>query len=334
MSIYKATLPKGIFVLSLDVELCWGVVDKPDKLVANKRYYEQARACIDKILMLLEKYNISATWAIVGHLFLQECNVINGQKHPDIPRSTYPWYSKDWFEQSPCTCHKEAPLWYGQDIIEKIIACEVRQEIACHSFAHVLYGDGNTKRPTVQSDLSNCVYEAQKFGLKLRSFVFPRNRVGYIDELSKFGFKAYRGVEPSWYGGFFKILRRACHILDQFLMIRPPVGLPEYNQGLYNIPASMFYLPMNGLRRLVPIAFRVHKARKGIRRAIKEKKVFHLWFHPFNIATDQEKLLKGLEEIFKEVQLSRQNGKLETRSMDEIVDLLGLQNGQACKENI
>ncbi len=320
MSICKETLQKGTFVLSLDVELCWGAVDKPDKLKNNKKYYEQARACIEKILLLLEKYNISATWAIVGHLFLWECNTINGQKHPDIPRSTYSWYSKDWFEESPCTNDKEDPLWYGQDIIKKLMNCRVHQEIACHSFAHIPYGDKNTKRAAVRADLSKCVHEAEKFGLKLRSFVFPRNIEGYHDELASFGFEAYRGKEPSWYKAFSKKLGKICHILDQFLAICPPVGLPEYVQGLYNIPASMFYLPMNGFRRLIPVKFRIYKARKGIKKAIRDKKIFHLWFHPFNIATNQKKLLYGLEEIFKEVQSRRENGELEVKSMQGIVD--------------
>ena len=88
------------------------------------------------------------------------------------------------------------------------------------------------------------------------------------------------------------------------------------------MPASMFYLPMNGFRSLIPLSFRIHKAKKGIKKAIREKKVFHLWFHPFNIATNQEKLLYGLEEIFKEVYLRRENKELKTKSMAEVVDLL------------
>ncbi len=322
MSTTKVLLPNGIFVLSIDTELCWGVVDKPDRLDKNIKYYEQSRDCIVDILKLLEKYNISATWAIVGHLFLEECVSENGQKHSDIPRSTYPWYSKDWFEESPCSNCREAPLWYGQDIIEKIMNCSVYQEIASHSFAHIPYGDINTKRITVQADLANCVFEAQKLNLELKSFVYPRNNVGYIDELSNFGFKAYRGEEPIWYRRFPQKIRRICHIVDQVLAISPPVSLPEYDQGLYNIPSSMFYRPMNGLRRLIPVKLKISKARKGIRNAIRDKKVFHLWFHPFNIATNREKLLYGLEEIFKEVYSNREKGELESKSMDEIVDLM------------
>ncbi len=322
MSINNAILSKGAFVLSLDVELCWGVIDKPDQLKNNIEYYKQARDCIDKILLLLEKYNISATWAVVGHLFLKECNAAKGQKHLEIPRNSYPWHSEDWFEESPCTNEEEDPLWYGRDIIKKIINCRVCQEIACHTFAHLPYGDRNTKRTTVQADLTNCVNEAEKEGLKLRSFVFPRNNAGYIDELKNFGFEAYRGIEPTWYKSFPIKLRKICHILDQFLAICPPVSLPEYDHGLYNIPGSMFYLPMNGFRSLLPVIFRIHKAKKGIRSAIKQNKLFHLWFHPFNIATNQEKLLYGLEEILKEVSSRREAGELETKSMAEIVDLI------------
>lgn len=333
MSNSKEILQKGIFVLSMDVELCWGAVDKPYRLKKNKIYYEQARDCIEKILMLLEKYNVSATWDIVGHLFLQKCDSISGQKHSDIPRSIYPWYSKDWFEESPCTDQEEDPLWYGLDIIKKIINCRIRQEIACHSFAHIPYGDRNTKRAAVQADLSNCIREAERLGLKLRSFVFPRNIAGYIDELSNFGFEAYRGIEPAWYKAFPIKLRKICHVLDQFLPICPPVSLPENDQGLYNIPGSMFYLPMNGFRGLIPVKFRIHKARKGIRRAIRDKKVFHLWFHPFNIATNQEKLLFGLEEVLEEVQSRRKNGELDTKSMDEIVDLINSQQRNEIDED-
>ena len=325
MSNSKTVLSKGVFILSLDTELCWGTVDKPDRLKNNMKYYRQSRDCIEKILMLLEKYDISATWAVVGHLFLKECNAINGQKHIDIPRNIYPWYTRDWFEESPCTNEEEDSLWYGRDIIKKIINCSVRQEIACHSFAHIPYGDKNTKRATVRADLSNCIHEAEKEGLKLRSFVFPRNNVGYIDELKKFGFEAYRGAEPLWYRGFHPIPKRICHILDQLLVITPPVSLPEYEQGLYNIPGSMLYRSMDGIRRIMPIKLKINKVRKGINKAIRDKKIFHLWFHPYNISTNQEKLLYGLEEIFKEVQLRRNNGELETKSMDEIVDLSNLQ---------
>lgn len=49
---------KGIFVLSLDTELAWGMVDKPRSLIGNIRYFQETRAAIDGIIELLEKYQI------------------------------------------------------------------------------------------------------------------------------------------------------------------------------------------------------------------------------------------------------------------------------------
>lgn len=333
MSNDKAALKKAIFVLSLDLELCWGDVDKPKKLQENKGYYEEARDCIKKLLELFEKYNLSATWAAVGHLLLTECSGEGEMKHGDIPRSSYPWYQKDWFEECPCSSQQEAPLWYGQDIIRNIKACSVYQEIACHSFSHIPFGDQNTRRDTVQGELFNCIRAAEALDIKLKSFVFPRNLIGYIDELKKFGFEAFRGAEPSWYQSFPKKLQKICHMADQLLAITPPVVLPEVKEGLYDIPASMLYLPMNGFRGFIPVSFRIRKAQKGIRKAIRQKKIFHIWFHPFNIATNKEKLLYGLEEILKEVQSCREKGLLETRSMGEIADWINNAKGEKANEN-
>lgn len=61
---------KGTFVLSLDTELAWGTFD----LGGAKRYrrhFEVTRERIEKLLNILEQYNISATWAFVGHLLLE-----------------------------------------------------------------------------------------------------------------------------------------------------------------------------------------------------------------------------------------------------------------------
>lgn len=76
---------------------------------------------------------------------------------------------------------------------------------------------------------------------------------------------------------------------------------------------------MNGFRRFIPLRSRINKALKGIQKAIKEKKIFHLWFHPFNIATNQEKLLRGLEEIFIKVYEERNKGNLDVMTMKQIV---------------
>ncbi len=311
-------LEKGIFTISLDTELAWGANDKPDVLKSNVKYYEKTRDVIDRLLILFKQYEIPATWAVVGHLFLEQCQLNGGEKHPEIPRSSYPWYRKDWFSADPCTDLDQDPYWYGKDIVDKIISCPVPQEIGCHSFSHILFGDENTKRETVKAELEFSQKLAKELNLELKSFVFPRNIEGYFDELKKAGFRVFRGSEPMWYRRYSSKVQKVFHITDQFFSFTPPVIIPEEKEGLINIQGSMLYLSMDGFRKYIPVKARVKKARKGLKKAAKEKKIFHLWFHPFKLATAPEKLLPGFEKILKEANVMRENGLLEIKTMSDI----------------
>ena len=176
--------------------------------------------------------------------------------------------------------HKEE-IWCGKDIIKKVKSCSVPQEIGSHSFSHLIFSDSHVSKDEAYKDFSEGMTILKEEGLQPISFVFPRNSIKYLKELRNAGFRAYRGVEPCWYVNVPGKLKKVCHILDQTLAIRPPVVNPIFNDGLVNIPASMLYLSMDGFRKYIPLNSRIIKAKKGIKRAIKEKKIFHLWFHPF-----------------------------------------------------
>ena len=55
-----------------------------------RRDYGAERAVIDQILEVFDRYDISATWAIVGHLFLDHCAPVDGRAHPEIVRPVVP----------------------------------------------------------------------------------------------------------------------------------------------------------------------------------------------------------------------------------------------------
>lgn len=74
------------FVISIDTELAWGSNYDEKILKSRQEAFKKTRAAIDQILSLFEKYQISVTWAIVGHLMLENCSKENGIKHPDIVR--------------------------------------------------------------------------------------------------------------------------------------------------------------------------------------------------------------------------------------------------------
>jgi hypothetical protein len=79
-----------------------------------------------------------------------------------------------------------------------------------------------------------------------------------------------------------------------------------------------------GARRLVPVAARVRKARRGLRRAIREDAVFHLWFHPFNLAPDRRAMLGAFEQILAEVASLRAAGLIDVRTMAQLADAAAL----------
>jgi len=313
-------MSKGTMVISLDTELAWGTIDKPDSYQNNLEDYKKTREIIDKILVLFIEKNISATWAFVGHLLLESCKEKNDIKHPDYIRTNFSHYKNDWFKMDPASNIEEEPLWYGKDIVEKVINSDVYQEIASHSFAHLLYGNSETKKETAISDLEEFEKAINDYNIDCKSFVFPRNQVGFIDELKKFSYITYRGEEPSWYDGFSRYPKKVAHMVDQFFAITPPVVEPVNNDGLLNIPASMLYLSMDGFRKYIPLKSRINKAKKGINSAIKKGKIFHFWFHPFNLATAPDKLIPGLEEIIDYANEMRKSNKLEIKTMGETAE--------------
>ena len=81
----------GVFTLTLDTELIWGSFDHSTP-AEFEHHYPDERATIDGMLRLLERYEVSATWALVGHLFLDECERdASGRAHGDMvhPRQSH-----------------------------------------------------------------------------------------------------------------------------------------------------------------------------------------------------------------------------------------------------
>ena len=63
----------GTLILSFDTELIWGSFDTktPEEF---GRLYPDVRGTIDRLLSLLDRYEVSATWAVLGHVFLSACS--------------------------------------------------------------------------------------------------------------------------------------------------------------------------------------------------------------------------------------------------------------------
>jgi peptidoglycan/xylan/chitin deacetylase (PgdA/CDA1 family) len=317
------TLPRGIFTISIDFELIWGTLDHsgPSKY---RRACETERRLIDRLLSLFEEHEISATWCILGHLFLDKCKLKSGAKHPEIIRPRHSWCREDWFAHDPCATETTAPLFYAKSLVEKIAACKVPQDIGCHTFSHIIFGDAGCSRAAAESEVRACVQLAKEFDIAMRSFAFPRNSVGHLDVLRGYGFTCYRGPEPVWHEktsmpSFVKRLGRLWEVLT---IASPPIVVPEYtDSGLWNIPGSMIYFPMKGWRSLIPLAWRTRRAFKGLESAARDKRIFHLWFHPTNLSDRPDVMFQGLAQILEKATCMRRRGDLAIRSMTEVARL-------------
>jgi peptidoglycan/xylan/chitin deacetylase (PgdA/CDA1 family) len=315
------TLDKGSFVLSLDTELAWGAVHH-GSYAGRESDFAATRFVIDEILRLCEKYEIKATWAVVGHLFLSSCQPENGVKHPEIKRPQYPGFQGDWFHRDPCSDVHTEPWWYGPDIVRKLLACPVPQEVGSHNFSHVIIGASGCDGEVFSSELMAAKRAAGPWGIELKSFVYPRNAVGFTEVLRDHGFTSYRGASPDWTYRLPGPMRRGARFLDAFRPGTAPVVHPKYEDGIWNIPASYNYLHRSGWGRLVPVGVRVRKSVNALRKAARSGGVFHMWTHPFNIASDSRGLLAGLESIFQEVRSLRESGLISSVTMSELTQAL------------
>lgn len=308
------TMKKGVFCLSLDTELLWGRHDLPHEQFIPR--VTQERNIIKKVLSLTKKYKFPVTWAIVGHLFLDKCSVILNTKHPEIKRPRYSWVKDDWFTSDPCTNIRQNPQWYGLDIVKSIKAIGFH-EIASHSFSHMIFDVPGCSKTSAESEIKACVYLAKQYGIKLTSFVFPRNGVGHLAILKHYGFLAYRGVQPQIYT-VIPFLNTIIQAVDLFLPTSPPVSKPLRVSGLVNIPASLYFVSARGIRKYIPRNVRFFKVKRGIDRAIKEKKIFHLWTHPTDFVDRTDMLMKDFEHILEYASQKQVEGVLDVKTMAEI----------------
>lgn len=307
------------FVLSLDKELVWGSVDHTP-VEEWRRRYPDARGVVHELLALLDELQVPATWAVVGHLFLERCERdAGGRPHPDLVRPRHAWKAGDWLDVDPCADMARAPLFYAPDLVDAIASAKAGHEIGSHSFSHVVYGDAGCSRAAAASDLAACLAAARPRGIRLESFVFPRNVEGHHDVLAENGFIAFRGEEPHVYRHLPGVARRAAHFADHALGFAAPVVSPsEKLPGLWNVPGSMMLFPRGGLRDLVSFHARVRKARATLDHAVRAGKIFHLWFHPFNLQSARAGLFAALREILGAVVREREAGRLEVLTMGQV----------------
>lgn len=297
----------GAITLSVDAELAWGYHDWS----APPARLRDARTGWRDAVDLFETHDVPATWAVVGHLFLEACD----GTHPEIPAPP------GWFDADPGTSLAEDDLWYAPDLIERLSASTVDHEIACHTFSHVEMGAPETTRPVADAEIRACLAAAEDAGVGLESVVFPRNDVGHRDVLAEHGFECYRGRRPRP-GYDDSPLRTLWKLVNWSVGGEvPPVVRPTVDEfGLVNVPASLYLFSFEGLPRAAvkpvwptPV---VDVAKRGIDAACDADGLVHLWLHPHNLCQPAGR--ERLAEILAYVDRQRTEADLSVRTMADV----------------
>jgi len=326
----KAASERGLFVISLDFELHWGVRDK----LSVRTYRDNLLGeweVVPALLKLLAKYGIHATWATVGFLFFESksellCNL--PQKQPTyVHRNLSPYYSLPLIGES----ERDDPFHFAPSLIRQIAAAG-NQEIATHTFSHYYCLERGHDKESFRADLAAALKVARdKHGITVRSIVFPRNQVDRDSLLvcRDLGIRAYRGNPTSWlYAARSQeeesTARRGLRLLDAYLPIsgtnahdpaKPADAFP------CNVPASRFLRPYSPtLRVLEPLRFR--RIVNDLSLSAKRNQLYHLWWHPHDFGARPRENLTLLTRILERFATLRKNYGMESVSMLEAAELL------------
>lgn len=317
-------LDHGVFTVSLDFELYWGVRDKR----SIDQYRENLAGvgpAVREMLKAFGAHGIHATWATVGFLFFDGREQLRANLPDTLPR---------YADTALCpygyieTTDALDPLFhFAPELIERIAGCE-GQEIATHTYSHYYCLEEGQSADDFRADLAAAVGIAARRGISIKSLVFPRNQWNpdYLPILNELDIKCYRGNEAGWVhratdSSGQNRLRRALRLLDAYVDIS---GHHTYSLAAaarpYDIPSSRFLRPYS--RALAPLdGLRFRRIKTALDDAARRKRIFHLWWHPHNFGANTAQNVAFLERILEHYSVLRKRYGMRSLNMGELSKL-------------
>src|SRR5262245_13807069 len=267
-------LPGGVFVISLDFELLWGVRDKYTVADYGANILG-ARKAVPALLGSFRSRGIACTWATVGFLFcadrdeLLECCPASrpNYRHRQLcPYDDLAELGRD--EESD-------PYHFGLSLLHQVRLAP-NQEIGTHTFSHFYCLEEGGTLEAFRADLAAAKAVAKRRGVELKSIAFPRNQYAdpYLAASQELGMTSFRGNENAWFhrataGDKQSLLMRAARLADSYISIGGAyVRQPEMTAGLLNINSSRFLRPIRPDGRLEDL--RLHRIRRAMDEAARQ----------------------------------------------------------------
>ena len=317
----------GIFTISLDFELYWGLLDKV-KLEEVRSHLSEVENVVERMLAMFERYSVHVTWATVGFMFARDIDELK----KFIPENK-PAYVNQNLNPYIYLAQKqdlEERFHFAPHLIERIKATS-GQEIGSHTFCHYYCLERGQTKESFYSDIEAAVKLARLREVKLSSLVFPRNQFNkdYLSVLQENNVLCFRGNVKGWLykaastesGSYVRRIIRFidsyvnlsdqnCYKLDDLSALQP-----------FNIPASRFLRPVIPRLRVLE-GVKMRRIKKSLLYAAKNKLLFHLWWHPHNFAANTDENIAHLEQILKYYTKLRDAYGMQSLNMEEVSDLL------------
>ncbi|MEP6594740.1 MAG: polysaccharide deacetylase family protein [Ginsengibacter sp.] len=321
----------GIFTISLDFELHWGLLDIIDRK-SRIACYQNTLQAIPEMLKLFVQYDVHVTWAVVGSMFAKDQKEWEGLKpavQPDYVNEKLSPYK--WVEENGLPNEYEFAHFAPKTI--KTILNYSGQETGTHTFSHYYCLAPLKGQEAFSEDLNAAKQAAAKFNIQLRSFVFPRNQFNpkYLKTCYDAGIRAVRTNSPVWYwkksaGLPERIIKKITRTANDYVTIGERIS---YSLKTIKITeAEPLQLPRGRAlepwmpKKSINNKLRLRKVIKELHDAAIHDECYHLWWHPESFGDYPEENLNRLRIILEQYKACKERYGMKSWNMGEYADNL------------
>jgi peptidoglycan/xylan/chitin deacetylase (PgdA/CDA1 family) len=307
-------------VISLDFEMFWGVSDTQNLGGYGANVLGEWEA-IPQILKLFRAYEVKATWATIGMLMCRDydhwCSIrpTDGPGYLNQRCSTY---------TLGALAQANPRMFFGRPLVEQILQT-TGQELAGHSYSHFYCSEPGSTAEQFSADLSCAQEVASDLGIKLHSFVFPRNQIreDCLTVLANHGYGVFRGNPQHWLysgghdvsGGLFS---RGVRLVDSYIPISNIIARSEQKVGVVNCPASYFLRPWAEQYSIFE-SLRLRRLKDAMLAAAQSDGIFHIWWHPHNFGRNIQQNLAVLESLLRHYRVLRDQYGMSSLCMGDFI---------------
>lgn len=310
---------KGIFIISLDYELFWGMHDAASIRTYGKNILG-TYTVIPKLLALFERYQVHSTWAAVGMMHAENARQLK-EYLPD---------QKPAYQNKICSSYRCLNVlasgrgtmdryFFAPDMLEKICLAK-GTELGSHTFSHYYCQEPGQTIEQFQKDIQSDRNITARAGSRIVSLVFPKNQSDsrYVKAAEKYGFAAFRGAEENWVQKIkCRFLKRMFRFADAYVpLTHTNEYRTEYCGRILNLHGSRMFRPYNPKLFFLE-GLKLRRIKKQMLSAARTGRIFHLWWHPHNIGIYQHQNLLQIEEICRYYQVLCSRYGMKSMNMKE-----------------